>query len=146
MKTIVTLVDFSDVTSKLISESGKFAKAFESRVILVHVVPMVPVVMDIGIGSPIVSEPPNQKALQADRERVASLGTPLREAGIEVLVEQLQERSATDLIGECSQWKADLIIVGSHHHGEIYNLFVGSFTSDVLKSANCPVLVVPADK
>lgn len=145
MKTIVTLVDFSDVTSKLIEQSEKFAKAFGARVILVHMVPIVPVVVDSGVGSPLLSEPPSQEVLQADYKRVASLGTPLRNAGVDVLVEQLQESSVKNLIEECSRWSADFIIVGSHHNGDIYNLFVGSFTNDVLKSANCPMLVVPAE-
>jgi len=37
-------------------------------------------------------------------------------------------------------------VMGSHGHGAVYNLLVGSVTAGVLKSAKCPVLVVPSKK
>jgi len=33
--------------------------------------------------------------------------------------------------------------MGSHHHSALYHLIVGTFTSNVLKRATCPVMVVP---
>jgi nucleotide-binding universal stress UspA family protein len=36
--------------------------------------------------------------------------------------------------------------MGSHGHGALYHLFVGSVTTAVLKEAPCPVLVVPSDR
>jgi nucleotide-binding universal stress UspA family protein len=34
--------------------------------------------------------------------------------------------------------------MGSHGHGALFEFLVGSVTNGVLKSAKCPVLVVPA--
>ena len=39
---------------------------------------------------------------------------------------------------------ADLIVMGSHGHGPVYNLLVGSVTEGVLKAGQRPVLLVPA--
>jgi len=39
----------------------------------------------------------------------------------------------------------DLIVMGSHGHGAVYNLLVGSVTEGVMKGAQCPVLVVPSE-
>ena len=39
MKTIVALVDFSDVTSRLMEQVTKVAIPFDARVTLLHVVP-----------------------------------------------------------------------------------------------------------
>jgi nucleotide-binding universal stress UspA family protein len=35
-------------------------------------------------------------------------------------------------------------VMGSHGHGSVYNLLVGSVTEGVLKAARRPVLLVPA--
>ena len=39
--------------------------------------------------------------------------------------------------------KADYIVMGSHGHGAVYDLLVGSTTHGVLKQAPCPVVIVP---
>ena len=41
------------------------------------------------------------------------------------------------------QSAADLIVMGSHGHGSVYNLLVGSVTEGVLKISKHPVLLVP---
>jgi nucleotide-binding universal stress UspA family protein len=60
-------------------------------------------------------------------------------------MEQLTEGTVERLLDECRMWKADLIVIGSHHHSTVINWLVGTYTADVLKSACCPVLVVPAE-
>jgi nucleotide-binding universal stress UspA family protein len=37
----------------------------------------------------------------------------------------------------------DLIVMGRHSHGAMYNLLVGSVTEAVLKRSRWPVLLVP---
>jgi nucleotide-binding universal stress UspA family protein len=46
-------------------------------------------------------------------------------------------------VEEARKVKATHIVAGSHGHGAAHDLFVGSVTRDLLKSAPCPVLVVP---
>ena len=144
MNTIVSLVDFSDITPRLIEQSERFAKAFNSRVILVHVVPRQPVVMAIGGAMPNASERSSQDSIQAYHKRLSALGDLLIATGITVLIEQLTDPDIHNALNEFGKWNPDLVIVGSHHHSVLYNWLVGSFSSEVLKVARCPVLVVPA--
>ena len=146
MKTIVALVDFSDVASKVLEQAGAQARAFGGRVILLHVVPKEAVVVGIGVASPVLLEAPTAEGIQIDLERLKALRDILIESGVNVLMEQLTEGSVERLLAECEMWKADLIVIGSHHHSTVYNWFIGSFTAEVLKAAICPVLVVPADR
>ena len=39
---------------------------------------------------------------------------------------------------------ADLIVMGSHGHGALFEFLVGSATSGVLRAARVPVVVVPS--
>ncbi|HDY68944.1 MAG TPA: universal stress protein [Candidatus Scalindua sp.] len=47
------------------------------------------------------------------------------------------------ILDESSKLKIDLIVVGSHGHGAVYHLIVGSVSEEVLQRSSCPVLVVP---
>jgi len=40
----------------------------------------------------------------------------------------------------------DLMVMGTHRHGAMYNLLVGSATKGVLKHSARPVLLVPAPR
>ena len=61
MKTIVALVDFSELSSKVLEQAEEQARAFGARIILLHVVPKEAVAVDIGVASPVVLEPPTDR-------------------------------------------------------------------------------------
>lgn len=143
MKRIVALVDFSDMTFKLLKQAHQLASAFGSEVVLLHVVSPDPVVVDFGM-APTVYRPPSPETIAAEGNRLAELQESMEKFGVRTSTRQIQGTRVEDLIEECQRLGADLIIVGSHGHGSLYNLLVGSITSQVLKSAPCPVLVVPA--
>ena len=144
MKTIIALLDFSDVTPKIITQAQKLAEAFQSHVILLHGMSKQPSVTDVGVASPTVYAEPTKESIEADFGKLDRIGKPLTEAGIKVSLLELREPSAEHIAQTAQRHKADLIIVGSHHHSAFYNLLVGSVTSDIQKSATCPVLVVPS--
>ena len=50
---------------------------------------------------------------------------------------------AAEIMRHAAQWKADLIVVGSHGRGTMGRLLVGSVAQKVLHEAGCPVMVVP---
>ena len=143
MKTIVTLVDFSAVTARVIDQSQQMAKAFGAQIVILHAVPKQAVVLDLGVASPTVLQAPSAKKIEADYEKLVELRDGLASSGAAVSVCQLEEASVENLLGECQRLAADLIIVGAHHHGALYNWFVGGFTRDLLQQTVCPVLVVP---
>jgi nucleotide-binding universal stress UspA family protein len=145
MKTIVALIDFSDVTEKVLEQTQRSAKESGARVILMHVVPKEPVVVDLGLISPTVLEPPSSEVIKADYEKLMDCRALLALDGIDVVVEQIVDGGIDRILDDSRRWDAELIILGSHHHSPLYNLFIGSLTKDVSKRAHYPVLVVPAD-
>lgn len=48
----------------------------------------------------------------------------------------------TEIIEAAKEWKADLIIVGSHNRGRFSRLILGSTAEVVVRGAGCPVLVM----
>lgn len=52
---------------------------------------------------------------------------------------------ARELVSYAARAGADLIAVGSHGHGFVTRLVIGSVTTKLLRMASCSVLVIPAD-
>lgn len=145
MNPIVTLVDFSDVTPTLMEQTQRFAQALGMPVILVHIVSKDPMALVPEPASQIPSEEEREELIAEDLQKLLGLAQLLRAAGVDVQVKQLVDADIRKALLECQRWSAGLIIVGSHHHGALYNRFVGSVTNDVIRSAKCVVLVVPAN-
>ena len=146
MNTIVALIDFSDATFKVLKQVLLMARAFESRVVLLHVVPMEPVVVDLGLASPTVMREASSAAVEGDRARLEELRESLTKFDVPVETQQLTSGTADLVMAEVARLNADLLVMGTHKHGWLYNLLVGSVTNEVVKRMTCPVLLVPADE
>lgn len=138
MKTILALIDFSDVTPKILDQAHALARTFGSDVVLLHIVPPDPVVVDF--------EPPAAapEVFEARRRSLFFLRDSLASRGVQVTAEQHSGVLLDTILEQVTQLNPDLIIMGSHGHGALYHLIIGSVTEGVIKHANKPVLVVPS--
>ena len=144
MKTIVALVDLSDLTFKVLKQAHTLATAFNSQVIILHVVAKEPVVVDVGLVSPVIMQDPSPEVVRQHHAQLLEMRDSLVKFGVQATVQQMAGASVDAVLAETKRLNADLIILGSHHHSTIYDLLVGTVTNDVLKRAHCPVLVVPS--
>jgi nucleotide-binding universal stress UspA family protein len=70
----------------------------------------------------------------------------LRERGFRVTGEW-RKGPAADTIARCAEEGGyDLIVMGTHGHGALSRLVMGSVTTQVLARCTVPVLVVPGDR
>jgi nucleotide-binding universal stress UspA family protein len=145
MKTIVALVDFSDAASKVLKYAQMLASAMSSRVILLHVTPLEIPVATYGAEVPPIPVEPSPETIRADQQRLNDLLHTLTQSGVDATAQQAKGQLAETVLMETSLLKADMIIMGSHHHSALYHFFIGSMTADVLKKATIPVLVIPCD-
>lgn len=143
MKTILVPVDFSDVTSKVVATAERMARAFKSRVVLFHCVQPEPAFVGFEVGPDVVRQAV-ARDFKEEHQQLTELGQSMQNVEFEVTALQFQGPTVDKILEEAARVKADLIIMGSHGHGAIYNLIVGSVTGGVLKKAPCPVLVVPS--
>jgi nucleotide-binding universal stress UspA family protein len=145
MKTIVALVDFSDVATNVLKHVLILAQPFKSQVIVLHGIPVRTAVIDVALASPAIPQEPTEADLQADMARLQKLTEPLRACGLGVTLKQFHGTTIERVVEEALRSGADLIVVGSHRHNSFYNLLVGSVTNQILTRAKCPVLVVSAE-
>jgi nucleotide-binding universal stress UspA family protein len=67
----------------------------------------------------------------------------MRDEGLPVTALMIQGPVVDTVIAEAERLEADMLVVGSHGYGAVYDLLVGSMSRGILKHAEIPVLVVP---
>ena len=140
-------MDFSDVSERLVETAQELASAMGGRVVLLHVREYMQgeflpefagmpgyTPMPVMIPRAVVNE---RERLQAFVDRWPGFAQKMEAVVVEGPI-------VSSILDTANARKADLIVMGSHGHGAVYHLLVGSVTAGVLKSAKCPVLVVPS--
>jgi nucleotide-binding universal stress UspA family protein len=160
MKRILVPVDFSDVTPRVINLARELAQALDAEIHLVHVRELsaaaTPGTLGYGLtgmpelapmsGVPVAGfEPmPNPIAESEDeKSKLSCWQKEIAEDGVKVTLHQPTGAVAEEILNEADAVSADLIVIGTHGHGAMYNLLVGSVTKGVLKHSTRPVLLVP---
>lgn len=78
-----------------------------------------------------------------EHRRVRAHADKLREEGAEASALLIQGPIIETVLSEAKCFEADLLIVGSHGFGALYDLLVGSSSRGILRDTDIPVLVVP---
>ena len=95
--------------------------------------------MAVGIASPFPGDPPNEK----QPGQLEALAQDLTRRGLEAFVHERDGSVVEEILRAAEDLAVNLMVVGSHGHGAVYNLLVGSVTEGILKANRRPVLVVP---
>lgn len=143
MNTILVPIDFSDVTAQVVATARKFAAAFESRLFLLNVAEPEPDFVGFEAGPPTVRMAV-ARDFKVEHQRLDELKTQCAASGVEVTALHIQGPIVEKILHEAGEQQAELIVMGSHGHGALYDLLVGSVTHGVIKDARVPVVVVPA--
>jgi nucleotide-binding universal stress UspA family protein len=146
MKKIIVALDFSNATPGVLEMAGKIAKPFDAAMELFHVVEPEPSYTAYGFTP---DEFPAMHAFQeeAKRRALAKLNEWLEVARAHcpaatcTLAEGSPLHALLDRVKETSP---DLVVLGSHGHGAIASLLLGSVAEGMVRKATVPTLVVPA--
>lgn len=140
---VLAAVDFSPVTGRVLDTLKQMAAALSARIWLVHVAPPDPAFVGYEAGPKTVRGQVAEEHHARHRE-LQQLAERLRTQGIEATALLVQGATVESLIAEAGRLKADLIVLGSHGHGAVHDLLVGSVSEGVVRKSPVPVLLVPA--
>ncbi|TAE78146.1 MAG: universal stress protein [Verrucomicrobia bacterium] len=146
MKTIVAALDFSNATPLVLHAAVEYARAFGASLQLLHVVEPEPSYTAYGFTP---DEFPAIHMFQEEARKRA--GARLEELRVQV-VGQVPNVSAHlvegsplhTLVDHLKKQQADLVILGSHGHGAVAALLLGSVAEGMVRKALLPTLVIPA--
>lgn len=143
MKTILVPVDFSDTTAPVLAEAQVLAKALGGDLVLLKVAEPEPDFVGFEPG-PATVRVAVAHDYRAEHVRLDELKAQAAFGGLAVTALHVQGPIVEKILDMAADRSAAMIVMGSHGHGALYELLVGSITQGVLKGAKCPVVVVPA--
>jgi nucleotide-binding universal stress UspA family protein len=143
---ILVPVDGSPTSNAGVDEAIRLARLTGAQLRLLHVVD--PMALSLGAGAYgfgggdllTALEDAGRSILQSARERVAAAGIAVDTA----LTGPIGGRVCDHVAAQCSDWHADLIVLGTHGRRGVGRALLGSDAEQVLRSAPVPVLLVRA--
>ena len=143
MKTILVPVDFSETTTPVLAEAEVLAKALGGELVILKVAEPEPDFVGFEPGPQTVRMAVAQD-FHAEHARLEDLKAVAEANGVKATARHVQGPIVEKILAQAADHNAAMIVMGSHGHGALYELLVGSITNGVLKGAKCPVVVVPA--
>ena len=148
MKKILAAVDFSNSTAGVVNTAAAMAKAFGAELHLLHVIEPEPTYTAYGFTPD--EFPAIQTFHQDTRARAQkTLDDTAAKATTPDLtpISHLSDGSPLHALAEAVKTiGADLVVLGSHGHGIVASLLLGSVAEGMVRKSIVPTLVVPAGK
>jgi len=142
-RNILCPIDLSDASSRPLAYATAFARWYEARLTVLHVVPTFdPMQIRSGaLGDPVrILYPMTRDEILSELRRAvdaAGAGT------LDVALATDAGDAAATIVDHAVRMATDLLVMGTHGRGGFDRLLLGSVTEKVLRKAPCPILTVP---
>jgi len=145
MKTILVPLDLSAAAVRVCDAACELAKLTGARPILLHIVQPPPVMMsDVYAFDASQLGDLSAAAEKNAVQKLRALALHCAKQQVRVTTVQRTGVPVTAILAKARSTRARYIVMGTHGHGAMYDLLVGSTTHGVLMKSPCPVLIVPA--
>ncbi|MEW8050959.1 MAG: universal stress protein [Candidatus Thiodiazotropha sp.] len=138
---ILVAVDLSESTAKIVEKAEELAIALSAKLWLLHVAEPEPDFVGYDVGPQSVRDTLSQ-TFHEEHRQIQEIAERIRDNGIDATALLVQGATVETVMQEASRLGVDMIVIGTHGRGAMYQLLMGSVTKGVLHAADCPVLVV----
>ena len=143
MKTILAAIDFSESAKLVVAKAVTLSRAVGARLVFLHVVQPVPGSASEYGFTDVAARIAGASVRNAVR-RLAHIQRQLSAQGISASAFHVRGVPGSAIVARAQELQASYIVLGSHGHGALYELIVGSTAGRVINEATCPVVVVPS--
>jgi nucleotide-binding universal stress UspA family protein len=151
MKKILIAIDYNPCAQKIAETGFAYASAMNAEICIVHAIADIayyfsmeysPVMGFEGLSPDCAFKSKGEQENEAKRF-LAAVVNHLGDRNIKTCV--LDVKTSEAILEYAAEYKADLVVMGAHSHNG-FGKIMGDVTTKVIKHAEIPVLIVPADK
>jgi len=146
MKNIVAAIDFSDASKPVLEGAATLAKALDEELHLVHVVEAEPAYAAYGFSPdefPAMHEIQEESLIRGEK-KLSQIAYEVRVEGVQTKI--LKGQPLHSILEYAKEVGADMLVLGSHGHGFLGSLLLGSVAEGCVRKAEIPALIVPVGK
>ncbi len=145
MKTIIAALDFSDSSAAVLDAAIAQARSQQAALLLVHVIEPLPSYTAYGMTP---DEYPMIQQFQENSEKYAKAQLQQSAGLAGALVAKVDSLCCVGmalpvLCEQIKKHQACLIVLGTHGHGVLGSLLLGSVAEGMVRRAVCPTLIIP---
>ena len=144
MKLLVA-VDLSESTQTIVEKVEEINKECPAKVWILHNAEPEPDILEFRV-DPLGARENLAKKFHNEHCQIQEIANRLRKAGLDATALLVHGATVEAILKEASDLDVDMIVVGTHGRGAMYQLLVGSISEGILHNSRCPVLVVPTHK
>jgi nucleotide-binding universal stress UspA family protein len=144
MKLLVA-VDLSKSTKTIEEKVLAITKDHPVKIWVLHNAVPEPDIVEFKV-DPIAARKELAKKFHDEHRQIQEIAGRLREAGLDATALLVHGATVETILQEASDLDVDMIVVGSHGRGAMYELLVGSVSKGILHKSRIPVLVIPTHK
>ena len=160
MRKILVAVDFSEGTGRLINQAAELGKELAAQLFVVHVTSDA---LQAAYGSTQFHDAFSEYAVGAfgdvemarnlcaeeykrEHQSLLNISARMRRDNINAQAMLIKGDAAELILEEAQKLNVDIIMIGSHGHGLLRKMLLGSVAEEVLRKAPCSVLIVPVKR
>jgi nucleotide-binding universal stress UspA family protein len=144
MKLLVA-VDLSESTQTIVEKVEEISKEYPAKVWILHNAEPEPDTLEFKV-DPLAARETLAKKFHNEHRQIQEIANRLRKAGLDATALLVHGATVEAILKEASDLDVDMIVVGSHGRGAMYQLLVGSVSEGILHKSPYPVLVIPTHK
>lgn len=145
MKQIATALDFSDASESVLNAAIALAKSQSATLHILHVMEPEPSYTAYGMTPeefPAIQIFQQESQKRAEIKLSQAMATARAELS-DVRTELMIGSPLHAIVDYLKQKSIDAIVIGSHGHGAVAALLIGSVAEGLVRKAVCPTLVIP---
>ena len=144
MKLLVA-VDLSESTQTIVEKVEEINKEYPAKVWILHNAEPEPDILEFKV-DPLAARENLAKKFHNEHRQIQEIANRLRKAGLDATALLVHGATVESILKEASDLDVDMIVVGTHGRGAMYQLLVGSVSEGILHKSRYPVLVIPTHK
>ena len=144
MKLLVA-VDLSQSTETIVEKVKEITREYPAKVWILHNALPEPDHIEFKV-DPLAARKNLAETFHKEHRQIQDIADRLRKSGLDSKALLVHGATVETILKEAADLDVDMIVVGTHGRGAMYQLLMGSVSEEIIHKSRFPVLVVPTHK